>query len=110
MKITLLVFHERASSGSSWWCESPDLPGFYAVDSSLEGLLGRAESSVQEMLEEDELVGDGQELEFRYHLQGAPHSTEGDADVMVREVGETRIEWLMRDPDTEGDEGVLISG
>jgi predicted RNase H-like HicB family nuclease len=70
MIVTLVIHEEQVDQSTMWWAESEDLPGFYAADATLPGLLARSRSAIEEILEER--GEDPSTLELRHSLAPAP--------------------------------------
>ncbi len=74
MDVHVLVHLDRADDDWVWWAESPEVPGFYAAESSLQALLIRAEWTLANVLAEQSGIED---VTFRHELVGAPPLSEG---------------------------------
>lgn len=70
--VTVLVYLEPTDSGTLVWCaESPEVPGFYAADDSLNALLVRAEYALSEIFAEER---PDSEFVIRWELVGGADS------------------------------------
>jgi predicted RNase H-like HicB family nuclease len=87
MNVTMHAYLEPTGTGatSSWWSESPDVPGFYAAAEHLAELIIRSEMAVREIVTEQ---SPGEPISFIWTLMdsSAPPS-EADEVIHVTQEG-----------------------
>jgi len=86
MSILVLVHVDPTDDGVSWWAESDDLPGFYALDDSLAGLRLHISAAVAELAGADEvaslrLVPRALEAGWESESDAEPAESEGPAQM-----------------------------
>lgn len=74
MKVRVVVYLEAAETSLVWCAESPDVPGFYAADDDLQGLLVRVEQALIDALAEDQGEDIVESLNIDWRLVGTPAS------------------------------------
>jgi hypothetical protein len=86
LNVTMRAYLEPTGTGetSSWWSESPDVPGFYGAAEHLPELLIRCEAAVREILAEQGL---DEPIHFSWALMGSAPVSETDEVVHVTQEG-----------------------
>jgi hypothetical protein len=86
MTVTMHAYLEPTGTGetSSWWSESPDVPGFYAAAEHLPELIIRSEAAVREILAEQST---DEPVSFTWALMGSAPPSETDEVVQVTQEG-----------------------
>lgn len=88
MKVRLHIYLERHGDGreATWWAESPDAPGFYAVADHLQELVIRSGAALHEVLSEGR--SEPVEVDLEPFLIGEPPATAADEELIDRFVAE----------------------
>lgn len=86
LNVTMHAYLEPTGTGetSSWWSESPDVPGFYGVAEHLPELIIRCEAAVREILAEQD---PDEPVHFAWALMDSASVSEADEVVQVTQEG-----------------------
>jgi hypothetical protein len=86
MNVTMHAYLEPTGDGtaSSWWSESPEVPGFYGAAEHLPELIIRCEAAVREIVAEQ---NPDEPVSFTWALMDSAPSSEADEIVHVTQEG-----------------------
>jgi hypothetical protein len=86
MNVTMHAYLEPTGTGttSSWWSESPDVPGFYGAAEHLPELIIRCEAAVREIVAEQ---NPDEPMRFTWALMDSAPSSEADEVIRVTQEG-----------------------
>jgi hypothetical protein len=86
MDVTMHAYLEPTGTGatSSWWSESPDVPGFYGAAEHLQELIIRCEAAVREIVAEQ---NPDEPVSFGWALMDSAPTSEADEIVHVTQEG-----------------------
>lgn len=86
MNVTMHAYLEPTGTGetSSWWSESPDVPGFYAAAEHLPELIIRSEVAVREIVAEQ---NPDEPVSFSWALMASAPPSEADEVIHMTQEG-----------------------